>query len=135
MTMKRKNYLLALFLILVGLQTSQAQILKVWQNGKFDSYDVRTVDSVQFVESFHEWVDLDLPSGTLWATCNVGAHSPEEYGDYFAWGDTKPKSEFTWSNYFDKEDGSSTFKTYNKDGGLTELLPEHDAATVNWGSE
>jgi hypothetical protein len=34
----------------------------------------------------HEYVDLGLPSGTLWATCNVGASKPEEYGDYFAWG-------------------------------------------------
>lgn len=35
----------------------------------------------------HEYVDLGLPSGTLWETCNVGANSPEEYGDYFAWGE------------------------------------------------
>ena len=39
----------------------------------------------------HEYVDLGLPSGTLWATCNVGAESPEEYGDYFAWGEVVPK--------------------------------------------
>lgn len=45
----------------------------------------------------HEWVDLGLPSGTLWATCNVGANSPEEYGDYFAWGETTPKSSYDWS--------------------------------------
>ena len=38
-----------------------------------------------------EYVDLGLPSGTLWATCNVGANAPEEYGNYFAWGETKPK--------------------------------------------
>ena len=36
----------------------------------------------------HEYVDLGLPSGTLWATCNVGASKPEDYGDYFAWGET-----------------------------------------------
>ena len=40
----------------------------------------------------YEYVDLGLPSGTLWATCNVGANAPEEYGDYFAWGETSPKS-------------------------------------------
>ena len=39
----------------------------------------------------HTYVDLGLPSGILWATCNVGATKPEEYGDYFAWGETKPK--------------------------------------------
>ena len=39
----------------------------------------------------HYYVDLGLPSGTLWATCNVGAVNPTDYGDYFAWGETEPK--------------------------------------------
>ena len=82
----------------------------------------------------HEWVDLGLPSGTLWATCNVGANSPEEYGDYFAWGETTPKNNYSWSTYFDTDDGGSTFKKYNNNGGLTELQPTDDAATANWGS-
>ena len=47
----------------------------------------------------HEYVDLGLPSGTLWATCNVGAESPEEYGDYFAWGETESKTTYNWSTY------------------------------------
>ena len=47
----------------------------------------------------HEYIDLGLPSGTLWATCNVGANSPEEYGDYFAWGETTPKTIYDWSTY------------------------------------
>ncbi len=49
--------------------------------------------------SNHSYVDLGLPSGTLWATCNVGANNPWEYGDYFAWGETKPKTEYSWANY------------------------------------
>ena len=77
----------------------------------------------------HAWVDLGLPSGTLWATCNVGANSPEEYGDYFAWGETEPKDTYNWDTYFDSDSNK-----YNKNGGLTELLPADDAATVNWGS-
>ncbi len=68
----------------------------------------------------NEYVDLGLPSGTLWATCNVGANSPEEYGEYFAWGETEPKSEYTASNY--TLYSSST------------LAPSVDAAYVNWGS-
>ena len=47
----------------------------------------------------HEYVDLGLPSGTLWATCNLGANSPEQYGDYFAWGETAPKEVYTWTTY------------------------------------
>lgn len=46
----------------------------------------------------HEFVDLGLPSGTLWATCNVGASSPEDYGDYFAWGETTTKDTYTADN-------------------------------------
>ena len=45
----------------------------------------------------HEWVDLGL--SVKWATCNVGADSPECYGEYFAWDETTPKSEYTESNY------------------------------------
>ena len=47
----------------------------------------------------YEYVDLGLPSGTLWATCNVGASKPEEYGDYFAWGETYPKAMYDWDTY------------------------------------
>ena len=46
-----------------------------------------------------EYVDLGLPSGTLWATRNIGANSSEESGDYFAWGETEPKEEYYMSNY------------------------------------
>ena len=47
----------------------------------------------------HQFVDLGLPSGTLWATTNVGADNPWDYGDYFAWGETKPKSTYSWKRY------------------------------------
>ena len=44
-------------------------------------------------------VDLGLPSGLLWASCNLGASKPEEYGDYYAWGETATKSKYSWSTY------------------------------------
>ena len=137
--MNKRNIILVCLLVAAGIQTALAQGIKVWQNGKSVYYSLSAVDSLTFDESTffkeREWVDLGLPSGTLWATCNVGADAPEEYGDYFAWGETKAKEDYSsWSTYFDREDGSSTFKIY-KDDGLTELLPEHDAATANWGSE
>lgn len=55
-------------------------------------------------ENGHAYVDLGLPSGTLWATCNVGASSPEGFGDYYAWGETESKSNYSeetyhWPNY------------------------------------
>ena len=91
----------------------------------------------------HEWVDLGLPSGTLWATCNIGANAPEEYGDYFAWGETTPKDSFDWLNYKwcnGSDDTMTKYCTNSSDGyygftdDKTELVPEDDAAYVNWGS-
>ncbi|MBR0175812.1 MAG: hypothetical protein IJQ11_00075 [Bacteroidales bacterium] len=92
----------------------------------------------------HDYVDLGLPSGLLWATCNVGAETPEEYGNYFAWGETQPKSTYNWSTYkysYDYYDMSLTKYCHNSSYGwdgftdnLTTLLPEDDAATANWGN-
>ena len=90
----------------------------------------------------HEWVDLGLPSGTLWATCNVGASSPEDYGDYFAWGETAPKDYYDWSTYKWCNGNDNTMTKYCDNGdygyngftdGKTELDPEDDAAYVNCG--
>ena len=47
----------------------------------------------------HEYVDLGLPSGTKWAACNVGATKPEEFGGYYAWGETEEKSNYDWNTY------------------------------------
>ena len=68
-----------------------------------------------------EYVDLGLPSGTLWATCNVGAKNPWDYGDYFAWGEVTTKEVYNWDTYTAR-DAPST------------LDASHDAATVNMGS-
>lgn len=56
-------------------------------------------DGADGVIGGHEYVDLGLPSGTLWATYNVGATSPYEKGDYFAWGEVEPREDFSWENY------------------------------------
>lgn len=91
----------------------------------------------------HAYVDLGLPSGTLWATCNVGANTPEGYGDYFAWGETQTKSTYTWSTYkYCNGDYNLLTKYCNKSNygnngftdNLTVLLSSDDAATANWGS-
>ena len=88
----------------------------------------------------HEWVDLGLPSGTLWATCNVGADTPEGFGDYFAWGETAPKDDYSWetyrwcNGYFNTMTKYCTNGSYGTVDNRTELDPEDDAAYVNWGS-
>jgi hypothetical protein len=87
-------------------------------------------------------IDLGLPSGTKWACCNVGANSPAECGDFFAWGETTPKSVFGAQNYkwFANSDIHNITKyCSNSDYGIidgrTELELEDDAAYVNWGPE
>ena len=91
----------------------------------------------------HDYIDLGLPSGLLWATCNVGADTPEDYGDYFAWGETQPKSVYNWSTYQHCNGSDNTLTKYCDNpsygyNGFTDnlitLLPEDDAATANWGS-
>ena len=90
----------------------------------------------------HEFVDLGLPSGTLWATCNVGASKPEDYGDHFAWGETKTKDVYYWDTYKHAKGIEKLTKYCNEsDCGyngfadtLTELQPIDDPATANWGS-
>ena len=93
----------------------------------------------------HDWVDLGLPSGTKWATCNVGASKPEEYGDYFAWGETTMKEECSWINYSFRESGDAygnvKFNKYKSDGrngvvdSLDVLETADDAAAANWGND
>ena len=81
----------------------------------------------------YDWVDLGL--SVKWATKNVGASSPSDYGDYFAWGETRPKSSYTWSNCFDcLDDEGKSWGTYRL-GGQTRITPTsgHDTARENWG--
>ena len=87
----------------------------------------------KMLDNQHEYVDLGLPSGTLWATCNIGAKTEVECGDYFSWGETKPKMEYTWVTYeFGKV---NNLTKYNDTDKLTELEPEDDAAHINMGGE
>lgn len=89
-----------------------------------------------------EYVDLGL--SVKWATYNVGANSPEEYGDYFAWGETEPKENYNWSTYKYCNGSSSTLtkycnaSSYGYNGytdSKTVLALEDDAAHVNWGDD
>jgi hypothetical protein len=67
------------------------------------------------VHEGHEFVDLGLPSGLKWAAYNVGAESPEQSGDYFAWGEVEPKSYYFWNTYKYSGDKDSTFTKYCTD--------------------
>ena len=85
----------------------------------------------------HEYVDLGL--SVKWATCNVGATKPEEYGDYFAWGETQPKSNYDWSTYkwcngsYYTQTKYNTNSSYGTVDNKTTLDLGDDAARANWG--
>ena len=83
----------------------------------------------------HEYVDLGLPSGLLWATCNVGAETPEGYGDYFAWGETTTKSTYYDSNNVTYGLNDSSLQTQGYIDNNGNLTAQYDAATANWGGD
>ena len=90
-----------------------------------------------------ESVDLGLPSGLKWATCNIGAESPEDYGDFFAWGETEKKEEYSWNNYKwsisnDVQFALTKYNIHTHSGNgivdnKTVLEEADDAAHANWG--
>ena len=90
----------------------------------------------------YEYVDMGL--SVLWATCNVGATMPEEYGDYYAWGETEPKTDYSWSTYKYCNGSYSTLTKYCNNSNYgnngftdtkTTLDPDDDVAHVKWGGD
>lgn len=83
-----------------------------------------------------EYVDLGLPSGNLWATCNLGASAPEAYGDYYAWGEVEPKQLYTYPNHKWYKEGAPSlgFTKYNNEDGKLTLEDEDDAVIQKLGN-
>ena len=125
-TPKPKNWILYVVLAVVlgiGLYFVSDNIKKnkaAEEENKANAFYTRTHGS----ENGHDWVDLGLPSGIKWATCNVGANKPKEYGNYFAWGEIDAKSSYTESNS----------KTYGRQYNSCSRANRNrmDAARANW---
>lgn len=109
--------------------------------------EAEDVDREAFPNKEYEYVDLELPSGTLWAKYNIGAERETDYGNYFAWGETvgynEGKKDFFIESY-KWSDGSSSYNAFTKYvtndvygtvDSLSTLLPEDDAARVLWGKK
>ena len=128
---------------IIGSAYAQKKI-EVYKNGEvvYSEY-ITDIDSIKFKEQTaqngHEYVDLGL--SVKWATCNVGADSPEEYGYHFAWGETSPKTTYNWSTYKYCNGSSTPMTKYCEDSyygygtvdNKTILELADDAAHVNWG--
>ena len=146
--MKKKLFsILTLFAITV-FALAEMKVYVYKKDGTKVEYIAANVDSIGFVnvtsgnENGHEWVDLGLPSGTKWATCNVGATTPEEYGTYFAWGETesnKTKTIFNINNYKWYSGGNIIkYCTSSREGNVDniEVLEKaDDVASVSWGGK
>lgn len=128
----------ALFLLalssaqLVSAQSSKT--IYVWQQGSYIT--INDVDSITFSldkgNTPEAYVDLGL--SVKWATCNLGAEKPEEYGNYYAWAETTVKSDYSWPCKYASSTTSNITK-YNGSDGKTVLESGDDAATVNLGKE
>ena len=80
----------------------------------------------------HKFIDLGLPSGLLWSVVNIGAETATDDGEYFAWGETMAKSDYSWDSYkYGTSDNDQT--KYNKTDGKSVLDSDDDAATSLWG--
>lgn len=137
--MKHYCYVLLSFMMAAMFSFSLASCGGDEENNPESGGDAGRVDT-------HEYVDLGLASGTLWATCNIGANSPEAQGYKFAWGEIAQKESYSLDNYkygVETDDWKMTkyctLSEYGYGGGyvdnITELQPEDDAATANWGSK
>jgi hypothetical protein len=118
-----------------------------WSDGNFDNPRTIFIEtsnvtiSAEFVDAARSIVNLGLPSGKRWARCNLGAVNPWDYGDYYAWGETQTKDNYSWNNYrycngdYDK----LTKYNYNADCGIvdnkTTLESADDVATAVLGSD
>ncbi|MGN0186809.1 MAG: hypothetical protein ACI392_03580 [Paludibacteraceae bacterium] len=135
----KKLILFACALCMSVCAMAQSEFYVYKTDGSSVKFTIADVDSISFTApadpanpaNGHEYVDLGL--SVKWATCNVGATAPEEYGNHYAWGETTIKTTYSWDTYTLTTDGGSTFTKYNTTDGKTTLEPEDDAATVNWG--
>ena len=138
--MKRLIILAAAFAVCV-LSKAQSDSYSMYvhlSDGDVESFSVSEVDSVVFVETdvdsddttssdttyINGYAAVDLGLSVRWATCNIGAESPEDYGNYYAWGETETKEEYTESNCV-----TSGVEMDDISGNT-----EYDVATANWGS-
>ena len=131
-----KKVILSIISVAFAANLSAQTVNVHFKNGQIIEYPSSNVDYVDFSAkasdptlSAGQVVDLGL--SVYWASCNLGAENPEEYGDYYAWGETKPKSRYTEENYSYYDANTAQYINIGDDISGT----QYDAATVNLGSD
>ncbi len=117
--------------------TANSDSVEVSADGTSASDAVEAPADECVIVNGHQFVDLGLPSGLLWAKTNIGAETEADYGSYFAWGETQTKTCFSKETYkynWLHEECGQWYDKYNPADEVTTLLKEDDAASVNWGS-
>ena len=127
-----------------NIKTEIANLVKAVTDGKKSQKDaldeiakkIEKLKAAAGIEDSVEYVDLGLPSGNLWAKCNLGASAPEAYGDYYAWGEVEPKQVYTNSNHKWYKEGAPSlgFTKYNNEDGKLSLENEDDAVIQKLGN-
>ena len=138
--MKTKFISLSIALLMGVSAWAQVPTISIYEdcskNGKAE--DIRPTTGPENVQA----VDLGLPSGIKWASCNIGAEKPEDSGNYYAWGEVLPKENYSWATYKYANGNGNKFTKYCNnasfgDNGFTDnkttLDTDDDAARANWG--
>ncbi len=138
--MKMKIHFKTLMMLMTCMAMALCVSCKKDKNNDNESGGTGVTGDGNGITAGHAYVDLGLPSGLLWATCNVGANKPEDYGNYYAWGETETKSYYDWNTYkwcnggdCDNLTKYNTDSSYGTVDNKTVLDPEDDAARANWG--
>lgn len=150
--MKKFTFLLTVLLMVSLSAFAQIKMYLNFKDGTRVEYIASSVESITLSSQTqepddsdkpdangHEYVDLGL--SVKWATCNVGASSPEETGYFFSWGEIEPKSTYNWETYkwcngsYDTMTKYCTSSSYGTVDNKTILELSDDAANVNWGGD
>ena len=129
-----KKYVLSFLLLAVAsMALAQEKVsVKVWKGG--NATTIEQIDSITFPNTMQEPACVDLGLSVKWASCNLGAETPEAYGNYYAWGETSTKEYYNWDKYKYCTPLTMAMSKYNSTDKKTILEAEDDAATVLLGN-
>ena len=132
--MTKKYILSLLFLIIASVVFAQQQIsVKIWKGGKADI--IEQIDSITFPNTTQHITCIDLGLSVKWGSCNIGAETPEAYGNYYAWGEVNTKENYSWNEYKYYEPISKKITKYNASDKMTILEANDDIATILLGNK
>lgn len=129
------TYSIALKANPIAVEAQLTSVINDWNTVRGGEICIGQDTSADEETIVYEAVDLGLPSGLLWAASNIGAARPEDYGIYFAWGETSAKTCYEWSTYRYCDGSKTALTKYSADDGLMELLSADDAAAALGGGD